>query len=192
MPLFRQGDSRAFSYFFELYYRPLVSFAANLVGDARQAEDIVKDQYVKLWQKREDFETESNIKSFLYISTRNASLNYLRHLQVRVASFRELRYLDAQRGEQLVLNEMIRSELLGRIYEAIERLPDRRRQVFKMAYVEGLKNEEIASSLDISVHTVKEHKGKALQELRMKFGDKDLVLFLFYLGSLASAVVSKN
>jgi RNA polymerase sigma-70 factor (ECF subfamily) len=175
---FQKGDPHAFTYFFQLHYRPLCYFASQLVGNQQDAEDIVKDTYVKLWQKHPDFATPQNIKAFLYITTRNACLNFLRHLQVRESSRKELLYLEAEKGQELVVNQMIRAELMQEIYTEIEKLPEKRRMVFKLAYLEGLKNDEIADHMHISIHTVKEHKGKALQFLRLRFSDKNIILFI--------------
>lgn len=175
---FRKGDSQAFASFFHLYYRPLCFFADQLIDDMPEAEDIVKECFVKLWYKHKDFDSAQNIKAFLYISTRNSCLNFLRHLQVRDASRREMIYLESGREEEVVINHLIRTELLTRIYTEIELMPEKRREVFKLAYLEGLKNSEIADQLDISVFTVKEHKGKALQQLRLTFSDKQLVFLL--------------
>jgi len=175
---FQKGDPNAFAFFFELHYRPLCYFAAQLVGDPQDAEDVVKDTYVKLWLKHEDFATPQNIKAFLYITTRNGCLNFLRHVQVKESSRKEIMYLEEEKGQQLVLNQMIRAELMQDIYAEIEKLPEKRRMVFKLAYVEGLKNDEIAVQMGISVHTVKEHKGKALQFLRLRFSDKHIILFI--------------
>jgi len=175
---FKKGDPQAFSSFFHIHYRPLCYFAAQLVGSHPDAEDIVKDTYVKLWQKHTDFETAQNIKAFLYISVRNACLNFLRHIQVKESSRKELMYLEENKGEELVLNQMIRAELMQEIYTEIEKLPEKRRQVFKLSYLDGLKNDEIAVQMNISIHTVKEHKGKALQFLRMRFSDRQIVLFI--------------
>ncbi len=177
---FQQGDSQAFTYFFQLHYRPLCYFAAQLVGDHQDAEDIVKDTYVKLWQKHVSFATSQNIKAFLYITTRNACLNFLRHLQVREASRKELMFLEEIKGQELVVNRMIKAELMQEIYSEIEKLPEKRRMVFKMAYLEGLKNDEIAEQMNISIHTVKEHKGKALQFLRLRFSDRNIILFILF------------
>lgn len=175
---FQKGDPQAFTYFFHLYYRPLCFFASQLVGSMPDAEDIVKDTYVKLWQKHKDFATPQNIKAFLYITTRNACLNFLRHMQVRESSRKELIYLEEEKGQELVLNQMIRTELMQEIYDEIEKLPQKRREVFKMAYLEGMKNDEIATHMNISIHTVKEHKGKALQFLRLRFSDRQIILFI--------------
>ena len=188
---FRKGDPQAFTSFFHIHYRPLCYFAAQLVGNQQDAEDIVKDTYVKLWQKHTDFETAQNIKAFLYISVRNACLNFLRHIQVKESSRKELIYLEENKGEELVLNQMIRAELMQEIYTEIEKLPEKRRQVFKMSYLDGLKNDEIATQMNISIHTVKEHKGKALQFLRMRFSDRQIVLFIL-LCSQCLELVEKN
>lgn len=175
---FQQGDPQAFTSFFHLHYRPLCYFATQLVGSLPDAEDIVKDTFVKLWQKHTDFPTPQNIKAFLYITTRNACLNFLRHLQVKESSRKELIYLEEEKGQELVLNQMIRAELMQEIYSEIEKLPEKRREVFKKAYLEGFKNDEIATQMKISIHTVKEHKGKALQFLRLRFSDKQIILFI--------------
>ena len=188
---FQKGDPHAFTYFFQLHYRPLCYFASQLVGNQQDAEDIVKDTYVKLWQKHPDFATPQNIKAFLYITTRNACLNFLRHLQVKESSRKELLYLEEEKGQELIINQMIRAELMQEIYTEIEKLPEKRRMVFKMAYLEGLKNDEIADQMRISIHTVKEHKGKALQFLRLRFSDKNIILFIL-LCSQCMEVVEKH
>jgi len=188
---FQKGDPHAFSYFFQLHYRPLCYFASQLVGNQQDAEDIVKDTYVKLWQKHTDFATPQNIKAFLYITTRNACLNFLRHIQVKESSRKELLYLEEEKGQELIVNQMIRAELMQEIYTEIEKLPEKRRMVFKLAYLEGLKNDEIADQMRISIHTVKEHKGKALQFLRLRFSDKNIILFIL-LCSQCMEVVEKH
>jgi len=86
---------------------------------------------------------------------------------------------------------MIKAELMQEIYAEIEKLPEKRRMVFKMAYLEGMKNDEIASYMSISIHTVKEHKGKALQFLRMRFSDKQIILFIL-LASQCMELIERN
>ena len=71
--------------------------------------------------------------------------------------------------EGLVLNEIIREEVLHEVYAAIEALPFQCRRVFKMCYVDGLSNPEIAERSNLSVHTVKNYKVRAIGLLRLKF-----------------------
>ena len=174
---FRKGDSQAFDAFFRFHYRPLCYFAAQLTGDPSEAEDIVKDTFVKLWHKHAGFDSPHTIKAFLYITTRNAGINFLRRLKVKNTFSREFAYLEESRRDELVLNQLIRAEFMQEIYNEIEKLPEKRREVFKLAYFEGLKNDEIAQRLGISVFTVKVQKGKALGALRLRFSDRHVIFF---------------
>ena len=188
IPAFREGDPQAFDVFFQEHYRPLVFFAQQLLGNIGDAEDIVKDSYVKLWQKHSDFDHPKSIKGFLYTTTRNACINLLRHEKVKHTYQKEMAYLDDQKGEERILQQMIYSELIQSIHLEIEKLPEKRKQVLRMIFQEGLKNEEIAEILGISVFTVKEHKAKALAQLRIKFSDYQLALFF----AVSSAFLFRN
>ena len=185
----KQGDPDAYAVFFNTYYAPLCYFAAQLVRDRPAAEDIVKDTFIKLWQKHRDFESPQNVKAFLYITVRNASLNFLRHMAVREATQKELRYLGKDKEEAFALNSMIKTEVLREVYYQIEKFPEKRKHIFKLAYLEGMKNEEIAKKLDISVSTVKTQKARAILALRNHFSDTQLALFLA-LSSQAAAVLA--
>lgn len=178
IPAFRDGDPKAFDAFFKQYYKALCFFADQLLDDMAEAEDIVKDSYVKLWNRHNDFDHPQSIKSFLYTTTRNACLNNLRHAKVKHAYQKEILYLDVQQQDDYILQRMIRSELMQSIYAEIAQLSPKRQEVFRMFYFDGLKLDEIAAKLNLSLFTVKEHKAKALSQLRLKFSDRDLALFL--------------
>jgi RNA polymerase sigma-70 factor (ECF subfamily) len=191
MDRLKEGDADAFGTFFTTYYPPLCYFGFQLIRDRPAAEDIVKDTFIKLWQKQQDFGTPQNVKAFLYITVRNACLNYLRHMQVREATNKELSYLGMDREEAYVLNSMIRTEVMQEIHAEIEKFPEKRRHIFKLAYLEGLKNEEIANMLNISISTVKTQKARAILALRVHFTDHQLVmLFIFYSQCAAAAIMA--
>ncbi|QJB32710.1 RNA polymerase sigma-70 factor [Chitinophaga oryzae] len=182
IPAFQQGNPQAFDAFFKAHYKPLVFFAGQLLADATEAEDIVKDSYVKLWHKHADFDHPKSIRGFLYTSTRNACLNQLRHRKVKDHYSREMSYLEEQQEDSYVLQRMIHAELLQSIHREIALLPAKRQQVFRMIYFEGLGLEEIAEQMGISVFTVKEHKAKALAQLRLRFTDEQLMIFFLLAG----------
>lgn len=176
---FKNGDPKAFDSFFNSYYPHLCYFASQLIGDSPDVEDIVKDSFVKLWRKHADFDNARGIKAFLYVTTRNDCINFLRRLRVKNTFREEMVYLQKDRAEELVLHQLIRAEFMQEIYNEIEQLPDKRRKVIKLAYLEGLKNDEIAQLLNISAYTVKVHKVKALSFLRLRLsGRKIMLLFL--------------
>ena len=131
------------------------------------------ETFRKFWQLRANFETLPNIKAFLYITTRNACLNYLRDLKLRSQKDQDLLYLLSQdREEGGFPEDQYQAELMQRIYEEIEKLPRKCRQVFKLAYMEGLGNEEIANLLHINYQSVKNQKVRALKILRLALLNK--------------------
>ncbi|MEJ2884126.1 RNA polymerase sigma factor [Pedobacter sp. GR22-6] len=181
---FRQGDEQALAYFFKLHYRSLCYFVTKMVQDDTEAEDIAAVAFVKLWERRQNFESSQSIKAFLFITCRNASLNYLKQLKRRTADQQEyihhLEVIDAE-----VLNHVIESEFLNSLYQEVERLPEQCRKVFTMLYFEGRKTDEIAIAMDLSVKTVRNYKARAIEMLHHAFLKKgvadalSLAVFLF-------------
>ena len=165
---FKKGNSRAFQSIFENYNKLLYTCAVQLVKDKEQAEDIVADTYTKLWQRREVFQTEEHVKAFLFITTRNASLNHIRHVQRKTASQSELSYLQKDKDDQDIITNMIEGELLKRIYPLIETLPSKCKAIFKLIYFEDASTDEVAEKLHISPRNVLNQKNRAIQLLKKK------------------------
>src|SRR5215468_2628101 len=90
---FQEGNAQAFQEVFNRYNKRLCYFAEQRVKDRKEAEDIVADIFGKLWQEHAGFNSEENIRAFLYISTKNACASFLRQKQRRQASGQELLYL---------------------------------------------------------------------------------------------------
>ena len=170
----KAGSTKAFDHFFRQFYAPLCLFAERILKDQGAAQDIVEETFVKLWNKHTDFETALNIKAFLYITTRNACLNQLKALQRERLNKKQLAYI-SDHNEDFVLNEITRTEVLREIYLEIENLPTQCKKIFKMSYLEGLKNHEIAEQMHISINTVKNQKVRALQLLKLRLFDKNIV-----------------
>lgn len=181
---FKKGDPRALQSIFKLFYAPLCLFAERMLRHRPAAEDIVGDSMVKLWNRHTDFENMQNVKAFLYITTRNACLNQLKQMQRDSLSKKQLAYLSGDK-EGFILNEIIRNEILAEIGREIENLPNQCRKIFKMSYFDGKKNQEIAEILNISVHTVKNQKARAIQLLKVKLPNRNLVAILIWYISVA-------
>ncbi|MCS3798818.1 RNA polymerase sigma-70 factor [Niastella sp. OAS944] len=173
----KNGDPEALQTLLKHYYSALCLFAERLVGNSAAAEDIVGESFVKLWKKRTDFENHQNLKAFMYITIRNACLNYIKQAKRDSLSKKQHAYLTGEK-EEFVLNEMIRAEVLKEIMDAINNLPEQCRKVLKLGYLEGKKNQEIAAELNISVHTVKNQKARGIQLLKIRLRDRDLMTFL--------------
>jgi len=177
---FRTGAPDALQTLLKQFYSPLCLFAERLLADKAASEDIVGEAFIKLWNKRANFENLQNLKAFMYITVRNACLNHLKQVKRDTLNQKQLAYLTGEK-EEFVLNEMIRSEILQEIMQEINNLPEQCGKVLKLGYLEGLKNQEIADLMNISVHTVKNQKARAIQLLKVRLRDRDLMsLLLLY------------
>jgi RNA polymerase sigma-70 factor (ECF subfamily) len=165
---FNQGNSSAFRVIFDNYNKLLFSSVIQLVKDKEQAEDIVSESFTKLWQRHDVFQTEEHIKAFLFVTSRNASLNYLRHIQRKTASQSELSYLQRDKDDQDIITDMIEGELLRKIYPMIETLPNKCKTIFKLIYFEDASTDEVAEKLHITPRNVLNQKRRAIQLLKKK------------------------
>lgn len=161
------GDRTAFEALFRLHYRPLCAFAMGYLKDMDQAEDLVQDLFFRLWMDRERTEVTTSLKAYLFRAVRNRCLNALK-TQGRMRSLNE--EVDDGMAED-DRSEEEHSERAARVNAAIEALPEERRKVFKLSRNEGLKYQEIAARLGISVKTVENQMGKALKTLREELAD---------------------
>jgi RNA polymerase sigma-70 factor (ECF subfamily) len=161
------GDAQALEQLFKAHYRPLCGFALGYVKDADQAEDIVQELFVRLWQDREGLSITTSVKSYLFTAVRNRCLNAL-------AVKKRMRPLDEETDDAPVDDERGEDELTeraARVQAVIEGLPTERRKIFRLSRNEGLKYHEIAERLGISVKTVENQMGKALKTLREELAD---------------------
>lgn len=166
--LIKQGDERGLSYFFNQHYKALCHFANGFTRDQEEAEDIVASCFVKLWERREKVASEQSVKAFLYISCRNACLDYLKKLRRRDGWQEDyIRQLESSDTDMML--QVVESAFLDVLDKEVAMLPDQCRKVFKMTYFEGKKSSEIAGLLDISVKTVRNHKARAIDLLRASF-----------------------
>lgn len=172
---FREGKSGDFQYAYDMYYGKIYTFAYNLVGDETEAQDITTETFVKLWRLHENFESLNNIKAFLYITSRNACLDFLRHLKVKRKTHGDIRY--SQKTEDLIPNEMISAEVLIELDHQIEQLPSKCRQVFKLIYYQNFNTSEVAQEMGISNQNVLNQKNRAVHIIRAALMQKAFLSF---------------
>jgi len=160
------GDENVLKLLFAKFHVGLLYFSTQYLTNALTAEDIVAESFLKVWQRKKDFHSLPAIKSFLYVTVKNACLNHLKQINRYNACHEEIKYL-AEKTEELFSDQrIIKAELLTRIWENVEQLPPIRQKIFKMLFVEGLNTFEVARILRISVDTVRVQKARALNALR--------------------------
>jgi RNA polymerase sigma-70 factor (family 1) len=172
------GDMSQYSYVFKEYYSALCHYATRIIGEPGHAEDIVQDVFEKLWQKRSSFENLRHLKDFLYKATRNASLNFLKGAQHSME--RQAVFLNEQLETDAEDLDVIRIEVFRAIYREIDNLPEQCGKIVRMSYIDGMKNEQIAEALSISLQTVKNQKTRGMKLLRMRVSPVVFALFSLF------------
>ena len=167
-----------FKEIFDRYYCALCLFAERYLDSPEDAADTVQDVFLKLWQRRHDFNHLYTVVSFLYTAIRNASLNRLAHLKVKEKYQSRIsnRYDDGFFHDQIIEQECFKL-----LWEAIRALPNQTRNVVLLA-LEGNNNGEIATALGITRETVHSHKKIAYKRLRNQLKDIFLLLLFGFLG----------
>ncbi|MDP3434110.1 MAG: RNA polymerase sigma-70 factor [Bacteroidota bacterium] len=175
----KSGDQTAFELLFHFYYPGLVMYAIQFTTDRMEAEEIVQDFFVRFWQRHQQIIPSDSLKSYLFLSVKNGSLNFLKHKKIEEKYIRSMTELS---NNHLVYDPdlYIASELQEKIKKSIDLLPEKCREIFIMSRMRGLKNEEIAAELNLSKRTVETQISKALKVLRVEL--KDYVGLLVLLG----------
>jgi RNA polymerase sigma-70 factor, ECF subfamily len=175
-----EGDEIAFEGLFKSYFAELCIYASRFFDDVENAEEIVQDIFFNIWSNRAKLNINSSIKAYLYAAVRNTCLNLIKHKKVE-NKYREYFSRQLQQDELLENDWMKGDELHDKITVTIEKLPPERKKVFIMSRFENLKYREIAEELNISVKTVENQMGKALQFLREELKEYlPILIFLIY------------
>ena len=165
-------DKELFEKLFFEHYEMLCKKAAQIIGDADTARDIVQDVYMRLWRRRNNLTITTSFGAYLYKSCINQSLNYLKsnnRQTRRDVHFQQHR--QEQEENTLETEERIfLQELAIKIDAAINRMPPMCREVFLLSRYEEMSYQQIAQLLKISISTVEKHIVKALRLLRASIG----------------------
>ena len=173
----KNGNEKAFNEAFDLYYTSLCFFADNILHDFDLSRSVVQQVFVDMWVKREKLQVVS-LKAYLFQSARNAALDVLKH---KKAESKYLAMLD-QSEKELMTDWIENAELADRINKAIDKLPEKCRQIFILCRFEELKYAEVAERLNISVKTVEMQVSIALKKLRSDLAEyQSINLFSLFL-----------
>ena len=155
-----ESDPNAFSYFFELYYKDLVMFAFTFTKDSDDAEEAVQEVFVRLWEKRRELSLHGSLKSYLLKSVQNYCLDEIRRRNVReqFAGEMDIQSLCVNDTEDYILY----TDLLNRLDQLLAQMPDEVALTFRLNRFDGMKYQEIAQQLNVSVRTVESRISKAL------------------------------
>ena len=167
-----KGEVASFKLFFESFYPTLCLFANKYLKDTDASFDIVQDAFIYIWNRREELQSINSAKSYLFKYVKNRSLNFLRDNELR----NRINY-EILSSEIFYRDNLIEEEVYNTIYEAVRNLPPQGQKVIELS-LDGLKNQEIADQLNITINTVKTIKLRAFQSLRKELKSNVFVLFM--------------
>lgn len=171
LSLLEKGEKYAFETLFRLYYSKLLYIARGYLVYQQEAENIVQNVFLKIWENRECLGEVSNINSYLYTMTKNLCLDQLKHEKVKRNYLDNNYHIKSEIQYKFIQDEaaslLLENELEDKIVQSIELLPEKCKNIFKKSRLEGLKHSEIAAELGVSPRTVDNHIANALRHMRL-------------------------
>jgi len=175
----QNNDQVAFYVIYERYFKKLYGFVLRYIKVEADADEIVQEVFVKIWESRHKIQNYDSFESFLFTVAYNSTISLLRK---RASEKRYLEHLFAIQEinhAPTVIEEMHYSELIENVRSLINELSPRQREIFLLSREEGLSHDQIAQKLGISVNTVKKHVSNVLEFLRTRM-DKSLIINLLF------------
>lgn len=169
----------AFDKVYQIYSHKLYSFVFKILKSDSEAEDIVQEVFVKIWESREKLSDHKLLNSYLFTIAYNHSIDLIRK---RIHNNKYLEHLKNAAILQESVSEITDleyNELSSQVEGLIHQLPERQREVYLLHREEGLTYPEIAEKLGISKNTVENHMVKALKYLRENMDNSMMVNLLF-------------
>ncbi|SMD13250.1 RNA polymerase sigma-70 factor [Pedobacter nyackensis] len=181
MELILQDDREAFDQIYSRYWKKLFVYAGKVVRDEDEAQDIVQEVFVSLWQRRQLLININSLSSYLHGAIRFRGLGYIR------ANLYRHNYLSSihcffEEGSDLLNEHIDMKELDGVIHSEIAKLPPKMREIFILSRIEQMSHKEIAERLNISDKTVKKQINRSLNLFRLVLDERS--------GSLLSLMLS--
>jgi RNA polymerase sigma-70 factor (ECF subfamily) len=180
----RESNILAFDTLFARYYKNLCFYSNKITGNGEIAEDIVQELFIKIWENRETILIEKFVKSYLYRSVYNRSVNYLRdnknlknNVSIDLNTTNHQSYYNAD-------NDILYFELESKLFEIIDSLPEKQKKVFLLKRLENYSYKEIALELCISEKMVEKYLSKAIHKLRRELSEyhsPSSITLLFFL-----------
>ncbi|GAA3573699.1 RNA polymerase sigma-70 factor [Snuella lapsa] len=183
----KSGDESAFKELFDLYYDRLFGYINGYTNDTALTQDIVQEAFIKLWNIRDSLVEGKSAVGLLYKIAHNIFIDLCRKDK---QEYKMLDVLAYKKIQQLAdNNEDVKEARIEQMMMAIESLPPRCKEIFKMSKMQGIKYSEIAETLSISVKTVEVQMGKAFSIIRKKV--KNSNVFMLFINMIYKRKVKK-
>lgn len=179
----KEGNMFAFDMLYRKYSKRIFNFAFSILKTVEESENIVQDVFLNLWENRHRVEKGSTVKYYIFTIAHNTSISIIRK---KASETHYIDYLKSLRLNQEPVNqesedsEQKYNELTIKLNEIINQLPPRQKEVYILHKVEGLKYQEVADRLHISINTIETHMSRALKTIQKKLGKYSLTALLVW------------
>jgi RNA polymerase sigma-70 factor (ECF subfamily) len=173
----KSGDVQAFELLFKTDYTKLTFFANRFLNDLDASEEIVSGVFVFLWEKKDKLVFTTSVHSYLYKTVQNRCLNYIKRKKIENEYVNYLSRNNLLEDYPDTWNLYLEKDLEGQARKAIDTLPEKCREIFKLSRFEHLRNKQIAERLSISEKTVERQITIALEKLRNYLKNTLRILF---------------
>jgi RNA polymerase sigma-70 factor (ECF subfamily) len=160
----------------------LFLLAIRMIENREEARDIVNNAFLKLLEQKQSSNAQQNINAYLFTIVKNSCIDYLRRSATARNNKEHFLFALEQVDEKDLLEDDTLALVLNKIYTEIEKLPPGCKEVFKLSYIDELKNREIAEKLQITEKTVRNQISKARKILRTIFQNVQLSRYLLLSG----------
>jgi len=178
--LIAEGDEAAFGRLYQQYREKVYYISWKLLKSETAAEDALQEVFAKIWNRRENLPLVENFNAYLNRVTRNHIFNMLRKKANEELFLKEMAR-SAGHSRQQDFNTLVLHELERNIKEAVEQLPPQQKKVFQLSRIYGLKQEEIAASMKISLGTVKKHMMMSLRSVKAYLGVQQNIFDILFI-----------
>jgi RNA polymerase sigma-70 factor (ECF subfamily) len=168
-------NEKAFRKLFDIYYNDIYGYSLSILKSKELAEENVQEVFLKVWLHRENLDAEKSFKAYLFTIARNQAFNTLNKAANDSVLIEEIFYQSQKSYDQA--DYSIREEYCKKLEkQAVKKLSPKRKVIFKMSRKQGKTYEEISQELGISINTVKNQMGKALESMRIFFKAHDEIV----------------
>ncbi len=176
--LLKQGDALAFDELFEQYGKKLYGFALSYLKTENEAEELVQEVFVRLWENRKSLKPDQTFRSYLFTIALNQIRKYFRKKAIAIRHLSQLDQTDFDYDNQTE-EKIDYASTLSRIEQVIEQLPSRKKLIFKKSRIDGKTSKEIAEELNITAGTVDNQVSEAMKIIRETLKGEQLSILLF-------------
>lgn len=177
--LLRKGDMLAFDTIYERYCKRLYGFVLRYIKQEADAEEIVQEVFIKIWEARSRIDVYSSFESFIFTIAYNTTISLLRKRVNEKKYLEHLGSLQQLSNGNEIIDEIQFNQLNEKIQSLLNELTPRQKEIFLLSREEGLTHDEIAKKLNISANTVKNHMVTALSFLKSNIDSKLIINLLF-------------